>query len=395
LTADAIITIVGCRPVLLLPPPQTLLTTFFSERISVPIALTHRSRSIIPGAALSFATLIALHPAHAFPESNVTLTPNVVEGTVKTLDGRPVPGATIRIAGATGAGRGTTIKARTDANGRYRVTVPLGHYNVDAFADIEYEGQTYKELWLDREGAPCERVMSDKGIVRNFTLRLSGPKRCTNGTSPNNPDAYNGAYITAMTSAFPDDAVITFSLTPLGLLADGSRGRHVSITRTGAALKKGGGPINETSFLHDIPLGRYRIAASVRYADGRTSGTTLELRDGGSISGTTLDIAFSANVLGGGIRPVGIGVIPGGTREAADQPAASEPSASAEQGSNEEDGSKQSGVEPEAKPDPECKPRKREMRCLTPNFFNSIDKRHRMKLGSSQQIRKYRKNRSF
>ena len=273
------------------------------------IALAHSSRSIIGVALFSFTTAVASHAA---------LVPNQVEGSVKTADGRPVSGATIRIAGATGAGRGTTINATTDANGNYRVKVPLGHYNVDGFASIEFEGQTYKELWLDRGDAPCGRVMSDKGIVRNFVLRLSGPKRCFNGVDPNNPYAYNGAYITAMTSAFPDDAVITFSLTPLGRLADGTTGRPLKFTRTGAALQKGGGQITQTSFLHDIPLGRYNIVAEVRYADGRNEGTTLELRDGGNTSGSTLAIVFNANVFGGGIRPLGLGVSPGGAIQAAD-----------------------------------------------------------------------------
>ena len=276
----------------------------------MPIALTRKSRFIAAVASVAFGMTITSDDALAFPARDFNLTPNVVEGTVTTVDGRPLPGATIRISGATGAARGTAIRTKTDAAGRYRVTVPLGHYNVDGFADIEFEGQTYKEIWLDRGDAPCERVMSDKGIVRNFTLRLSGPKRCTNGRDPDNPDAYNGAYITAMTSAFPDDAVITFNLTPLGPLADGSNGRPITTDRTGAALKKGGGPIGETAFLHDIPLGRYRLAAKVRYANGQAAGTTLELRDGGDTSGSTLDIAFQANVFGGGIRPVGLGVIP-------------------------------------------------------------------------------------
>ena len=251
-------------------------------------------------------------------------TPNVVQGTVSTIDGKPVAGATIRVAGATGAARGTSISTKTDANGRYRVTVPLGHYGVDGFADIRYNGQTYKELWLDRGDAPCERMMSDKGIVRNFVLRLSGPKRCTNGTDPRNPDAYYGAYITAMSSAFPDDAVITFTLVPKGPVADGTKGRTLTIKRTGAALKKGGGPIEETSFLHDIPLGRYDITANVRYADGTQRETVLELRDGGSTTGRALDINFQANVFGGGVRAVGIGVLPGNAAVAANADAAPE-----------------------------------------------------------------------
>ena len=251
--------------------------------------------------------------------------PNVVQGTVSTIDGRPVAGATIRVAGATGAARGTSISTKTDASGRYRVSVPLGHYNVDGFADVKFNGQTYKELWLDRGDAPCERVMSDKGIVRNFVLRMSGPKRCTNGTDARNPDAYYGAYITAMSSAFPDDAVITFTLTPSGPLADGTRGRTLVIKRTGAALKKGGGPINETAFLHDIPLGRYNMSAVARYADGSQRATVLELRDGSGTTARSLNIDFKANVFGGGIRSVGIGVTPGGGAIAANSDNAAPP----------------------------------------------------------------------
>ena len=244
--------------------------------------------------------------------------PNIVEGTVRTANGQPVRGATIRIAGATGAGRGTTIKATTDANGRYSVKVPLGHYDVDGFADIEFGGQTYREILLDRGNATCERAMSTNGIVRNFTLRLSGAKRCLPGHDPANPNSYNGAYITAMTSDLPDDAVITFTLTPLGPLADGTVGRPLTFTRSGAALRGGGRSIAESQFLHDIPLGRYRVAAEVRHANGTREGTTLALNDGGDTSGSTLDITFQANVLGGGIRPVGIGVSAGEPAHVAD-----------------------------------------------------------------------------
>lgn len=259
-------------------------------------------------------------------------TPNVVEGTVTLADGRPLAGATIRVAGATGAARGTTRTATTDGNGRYRVSVPLGHYNVDGFADITYDGQTYKELWLDRTSGGCERVMSDKGIVRNFVLRLSGPKRCINGPNPNDPNSYNGAYITAMSSAFPSDAVITFTLRPVGPLADGSRGQVLTMRRTGAALQKGGGPIDETSFLYDIPLGRYRVSAEARYADGSRRGIRLELLDGTGASGSDIEVAFAAANLGGGIRAVGIGLTPGGASRGTDptptrpaEPAAKEP----------------------------------------------------------------------
>jgi hypothetical protein len=81
--------------------------------------------------------------------------------------------------------------------------------------------------------------------------------------------------------------------------------------RTGAALLKGGGPIDETSFLYDIPLGRYRMSAEARYADGSRRGITLELQDGIGASGSDIEVAFAASKFGGGIRPVGISLTPG------------------------------------------------------------------------------------
>ncbi|HEX6575958.1 MAG TPA: carboxypeptidase-like regulatory domain-containing protein [Gemmatimonadaceae bacterium] len=263
--------------------------------------------------SLATATLVALLAVTGATRSDaVAIAPNVVEGTVTTANGKPVAGATIRVSGATGAARGTTRKATTDANGRYRLEVPLGHYNVDGFADIEFNGQTYKELWLDRGNATCERVMSDKGIVRNFVLRLSGPKRCINGFTGDNPGDYHGAYIAINTDAFPGNSIITFALVPNGPLADGSTGKTITFKRTGAALARGGGAIGQTGFLHDIPLGRYRMTANVTYADGQQRGTLLTLQDGTGRTASTLDISFPANVFGGGIRPLNVGVKAGG-----------------------------------------------------------------------------------
>ena len=289
-------------------------------RSGVTPTLNPRTRSITLAVLfVSCATFISLGSvASGAGAVGTPATPNVVEGTVTLADGRPLKGATIRVAGATGAARGTTRRTTTDANGRYRIRVPLGHYNVDGFADITYDGQPYEELWLDRVNGGCDRVMSDKGIVRNFVLRLSGPKRCINGPNPNNPNSYNGAYMTAMSSAFPADAAITFTLRPVGLLADGSRGQVLTMRRTGAALQKGGGPIDETSFLYDIPLGRYRVSAEARYADGSRRGITLRLLDGTGASGADIEVAFAANKFGGGIRPVGLGLTPGGASRASD-----------------------------------------------------------------------------
>ncbi len=272
--------------------------------------MPHPASPRAPGAPrprpLLLAALVAALVAGATAAPAQTPVPNVVAGTVRTAAGRPVAGATIRISGSTGAGRGTTIRTTTDARGQYRVAVPLGHYDVDGFADVRYDGQTYRELWLDRTDAGCGRVTSDRGIVRHFVLRLSGAKRCINGPDPDAPGSYHGAYLTAMTGALPAAAQVVFTLQPLGPLADGSAGRTLAFTRTGAALARGGGPIGETAFLHDIPLGRYRVTAAVREPGGRSRPLLLELAEGGA-AGESVDVAFPAGELFPyGIRSVGL-----------------------------------------------------------------------------------------
>lgn len=200
------------------------------------------------------------------------------------------------------------MNATTDTAGRYRVTVPPGEYTVDGVVDLEYVGLAYKEIWLDRGDSACEPVPSARGIVRNFVLRLSGVKRCVSDADPANPASYNGAYISALSSDFPADALITFILTPDGPLADGTTGGTLTFTRSGAALRAANGPIDQTSVLYDIPLGRYRATAEARYADGVRHSIALHVRDSGRPS-HSIDIAFAPNVSGGGIRPVSIDVL--------------------------------------------------------------------------------------
>jgi hypothetical protein len=216
--------------------------------------------------ATTAATGTAFGSVATAPDSNSvrrpTPAPNVVEGTVTTTDGRPIPGASIHVSGAAGAAGGEIIKATTDRTGRYRVTVPPGDYAVDGFVDVEHSGRTYRELWLDRVNATCERATSTQGIARDFVLRLSGAKKCIGNPDAADPASYNGAYVTALSSAFPPDALITVSLTPLGPLADGTTGGILTFARSGAALRTNSGPIDQTAVLHDIPLGRYRVPSA-------------------------------------------------------------------------------------------------------------------------------------
>ena len=240
------------------------------------------------------ALLIAVSACEASPAAAVQ--PNVVSGTVRTTDGRPIAGATIRISGATGAARGTTVRTRSDANGNYRMEVRPGHYDVDAFYDLTFEGQTYRELWLDRTNEGCERQLSDKGIVRHFVLRLSGPLRCSANFDPNEPTSYAGAAVTVVPGNLPAATSVRFTFTPIGALADGTQGRVLTFDRTAAMLARSGGRLGETSWLYDIPLARYRVTAEVTMPGGAKR--TLLVRDNaGGRAAAAIELGFPAQVM--------------------------------------------------------------------------------------------------
>lgn len=246
---------------------------------------------------------------------------HVVSGTVRTADGRPIAGATIRVSGATGAARGTTVKTQTDANGNYRVQVPPGHYDVDGFADLEFEGQTYRELWLDRTNTGCERQLSEKGIVRHFVLRLSGLAKCTANLDPTQPESYYGGQIIVSRGGVPDDAVVRFTLTPVGPLADGTAGTTLTFERTGAMLDRGRGVLGQTAWLHDIPLGRYRVSAEASRPGGARQ--PLSLRNEASAPAAAVEVSFrAARMFPYGVQSAELYIVPGGANA---QPAPAPP----------------------------------------------------------------------
>jgi hypothetical protein len=228
-----------------------------------------------------------------FCSDSLSAQSHVVSGTVRTADGRPLSGATIRISGATGAARGTTKTTQSDHSGNYRLAVPPGHYDVDAFYDLTFDGQTYRELWLDRTNQGCERQLSEKGIVRHFVLRLSGLMRCRANYDPANINSYAGATMLVAPGGLPAAAAVRFTFTPVGPLADGSRGRVLTFDRTGVMLATERGRLGETAWLHDIPLGRYRVSAEAALPGGRRQ--TLALRDNaGGQAASAIEIGFPA-----------------------------------------------------------------------------------------------------
>lgn len=206
------------------------------------------------------------------PAATTRAEPNVISGRVTTASGDPLAGAQIRIVGYTGgATLGQEIETvATDGDGRYRYAVARGLYEVLGQAALDFDGQTYT-FDLDPVDRRCDQRMSDDGIVQDLVLNLAGPRACVIDDPGDNYALFHGAAIQLFDRLERDpvpDAVVEYILEPIGPLADGSAGRSLAMERTIEALHTSAGPIEDTWILHDIPLGIYRVSASLQEPDG-------------------------------------------------------------------------------------------------------------------------------
>lgn len=189
----------------------------------------------------------------------------VIQGRVTTADGRPIGGAEIHYIGYLGTVGQHDGDLVTDADGRYRVEVPDGLYEISGDALIAYDGGTYR-LALAPANESCDAALSADGIAQDFVLRLVGPRRCLVGADPDNDGSWYGAAVHIwpnLAQFYPPEAVITMSFAPDGPLADGSTGSAFTMTRTVAALTSTSGSLDDSATLYDIPLGRYTVTATI------------------------------------------------------------------------------------------------------------------------------------
>jgi hypothetical protein len=216
-------------------------------------------------------------PALPAPETSLPdgTAPGVIAGIVTDQAGNPLTNAHVTIWGTTGAGANTYFEAAVDGDGRYAQPVPVGVYEIKAYAGIEYNDRHYN-VWLDPvDGIDTPSQDAANGLTKDFELRLSGPKP-TAKTRPNAADSYYGGVIDLSTEGqyylfygngkmvepfvYPDGAVVRVELTPNGQLLDGSVGEV--ITRE---IK--GNEVAAANIL-DVPLGDYTVRASMVETDG-------------------------------------------------------------------------------------------------------------------------------
>lgn len=212
--------------------------------------------------------------------------PGVIKGRAVDQQGDPVAGAQIRLTGYTGAFTGTDENLVTDASGAYRIEVPNGSYEVFATATVEFEGEPYVMNLRPADG-DCEPRESAAGIVKDMVLTLSGLQMCFDYVDPDIEDSYYGGPVSLLYGrprSLPADATLSFSLEPVGMLADGSAGERLQYERTALAMETTFGPLEDQGILHDIPLGRYRISGTATLPDGSSQPLRFAVESGAAPS---------------------------------------------------------------------------------------------------------------
>lgn len=219
--------------------------------------------------------------------------PGIAKGRVTDEQGDPIAGAQLELTGYTGGSNGHDDGLVTNADGEYRVEVPDGSYEIFGTAPLTFEGATYVMNLRPADG-DCSPGRGADGIVKDMVLALSGPLMCFDNLDPTLPESFVGATINLnhlSPRTLPADASATFTLEPVGALADGSTGRVLTFTRTAAGLESSFGAPGTTADLPDIPLGRYRISGVAVLPDG--SQQTLRFRpDDWGTPTETLEVGF-------------------------------------------------------------------------------------------------------
>ncbi|TWI06098.1 hypothetical protein IP90_00361 [Luteimonas cucumeris] len=171
-------------------------------------------------------------------------------GTARDTQGNPIAGAKILLDNS--VYYASYIHGSTRDDGSYRIKAQPGAWRAYASIRKAYNGKTYTlELHPDNIDA-----FDDEGAVRNFTWKLEG-------RTPENDYGYYGGFIQLSTdldfSADLDN--VELALTPSGPLIDGSPGKSLR-------LRLGDHYWIDRYQIEDIPIGRYRVEATLKSDEG-------------------------------------------------------------------------------------------------------------------------------
>jgi hypothetical protein len=212
----------------------------------------------------------------------------IVKGAVRDGNGKPLAGASIVAWASAAGGFRTSYTTKTDANGMYRLQLPVGICQiVNADVAVRYNGRRYL-LPLDAADGERDDFPSNQGHIENFVLRTYGV--ADEGGAGNNPEYGSNYYggsirLVWFEQDIPRGGTFQITLTPKGALMNGVPARTVILR-----LPNNG---RGEAYLNDIPLGDYSL--KIELLDG---GDSLPVRVkpvfGEGELGPEMDIVFKS-----------------------------------------------------------------------------------------------------
>jgi len=171
-------------------------------------------------------------------------------GRAVDTQGNPIAGAKILLDNS--VFYASYIDGTTREDGSYRIRVQPGAWKADASFRKTYNGRTYV-LELDPDN---DDSFNEDGVVRDFTWKLEG-------RTPGNEYGYYGGFIQLSPAIgfYEDLEAIELTLTPHGPLIDGSQGKTLR-------LRVGDHYWVDRYQIEDVPIGRYRVTATLQGDDG-------------------------------------------------------------------------------------------------------------------------------
>jgi hypothetical protein len=197
--------------------------------------------------------------------------PHTISGNIIGTDGKPIPNADayrVFVWGTTIAAEKTNYGLDVDAKGHFEQQVPDGLYQIKATCIVKLAGSRVPVdlVWLDDKRVGVVQS-SDKGIVRDFCLAMSGLRPGEDAKDLRNffggafkvtGPSYNvtqGSY-----SARHPGAKVKLTLTPQGPLVDGSKRQAYTAEYDITELNYGSE--------RKVPIGVYRVIAVLIDKDG-------------------------------------------------------------------------------------------------------------------------------
>ena len=260
----------------------------------------------------------ASNPAALFPDpakvkasENARKKPFVVSGNIYGADGKPwaMKGARVEVGvwGLTGkedligvggppGGERTDYKIAVDARGHYELKTAGGGFRIRATALIPYQGVVVPVILDELDGIPSDDydLNSFKGIVKDFGLKLTGPRAggaATHGFNGFQVAVSDVSNIMARSwTRYPKGTHLHILLTPIAPLLNGSQGWPIDIDMDVTWM--GEHCDNDGCAWSGVPFSKYRATAKYVLPNGRAVPAKLDVDTAGTRLATSAIVEF-------------------------------------------------------------------------------------------------------